>query len=183
MMEDQVINIMDNVFECTLNMINKDFSEYPEHRVEFFKLLRAINLKCFPALLQLDARSFKLVIDSSIWASKHDLREVEGSGLGMLIELASNMSEADPSTCNTFFQNFYLTILQDMFFLLTDSDHKAGFKSQSLLLAKMFWLVDSGKIQGPIYTPDLAAPGTPNKEFLKTFVGNLLANAFPNLQA
>lgn len=47
-MEDQVPTIMENVFECTLEMINKDFSEFPEHRVEFFTLLRAINLHCFP---------------------------------------------------------------------------------------------------------------------------------------
>lgn len=47
-MEDQVPIIMQNVFECTLEMINKDFSEFPEHRVEFFTLLRAINLHCFP---------------------------------------------------------------------------------------------------------------------------------------
>lgn len=47
-MEDQVPTIMQNVFECTLEMINKDFSEFPEHRVEFFNLLRAINLHCFP---------------------------------------------------------------------------------------------------------------------------------------
>ena len=47
-MEDQVPTIMENVFECTLDMINKDFSEFPEHRVEFFNLLRAINLHCFP---------------------------------------------------------------------------------------------------------------------------------------
>lgn len=40
--------ILDAVFECTLNMINKDFSEYPEHRVAFFKLLRSININCFP---------------------------------------------------------------------------------------------------------------------------------------
>lgn len=48
LMEDKVPIIMENVFECTLEMINKDFSEYPEHRVEFFKLLRSINLNCFP---------------------------------------------------------------------------------------------------------------------------------------
>lgn len=47
LMEDQVPVIMENVFECTLGMINKDFSEFPEHRVEFFNLLRAINLHCF----------------------------------------------------------------------------------------------------------------------------------------
>ena len=50
LMEDQVPTIMENVFECTLEMINKDFSEFPEHRVEFFTLLRAINLHCFPGM-------------------------------------------------------------------------------------------------------------------------------------
>lgn len=44
----QVPAILDAVFEPTLNMINQDFSEFPEHRVGFFKLLRAINLNCFP---------------------------------------------------------------------------------------------------------------------------------------
>ena len=34
-------------------MINQDFSEFPEHRVGFFKLLRAINLNCFPGKLPL----------------------------------------------------------------------------------------------------------------------------------
>lgn len=43
----QVPAILDAVFEPTLNMINQDFSEYPEHRVGFFRMLRAINLYCF----------------------------------------------------------------------------------------------------------------------------------------
>jgi hypothetical protein len=33
-------------------MINQDFAEFPEHRVGFFKLLRAINLTCFPGELR-----------------------------------------------------------------------------------------------------------------------------------
>ncbi|KAI9711412.1 MAG: Exportin-1 [Candelaria pacifica] len=183
LMEDKVPIIMENVFECTLEMINKDFSEYPEHRVEFFKLLRAINMYCFPALLKLDARQFKFVIDSCMWASKHDNREVEYAGLNMCIELLNNMGEIDRQTSGMFFRQFFLTILQDVFFVLTDTDHKAGFKSQSMLLAKMFNLVESGKIQEPIYSPEQAQAGTPNKDFLREFVGNLLQNAFPNLQA
>lgn len=126
-MEDKVPTIMENVFECTLQMINKDFSEYPEHRVEFFKLLKAINFYCFQALLKLDSRQFKFVIDSCMWASKHDNREVENTGLVMCIELMDNMAEAsDPHISNTFFQQFFVRILQDVFFVVTDSDHKAG---------------------------------------------------------
>lgn len=46
----QVPAIMEAVFEPTLNMINQDFAEYPEHRLGFFKLLRTINLNCFPGM-------------------------------------------------------------------------------------------------------------------------------------
>lgn len=125
-MEDKVPTIMENVFECTLEMINKDFAEYPEHRVEFFKLLKAINLHCFQALLKLDGRQFKFVIDSCMWASKHDNREVENTGLNMCIELMDNIVETDLQTSSVFFRQFFIVILQDVFFVLTDSDHKAG---------------------------------------------------------
>ncbi|KAG7004814.1 exportin [Physcia stellaris] len=183
LMEDKVPTIMENVFECTLEMINKDFSEYPEHRVEFFKLLKAINLFCFPALLKLDGRQFKFVIDSCMWASKHDNREVENTGLTMCIELMDNMADSDPQTSSMFFQQFFVPILQDVFFVLTDSDHKAGFKSQSSLLARMFYFVESGKLTEPVYTPDQAPAGTTNKDFLRSFIATLLQNAFTNLQA
>ncbi|KAI1269495.1 CRM1 C terminal-domain-containing protein [Xylariaceae sp. FL1019] len=187
LMEDQVPVIMQNVFECTLEMINKDFSDFPEHRVEFFNLLRAINLHCFPALLKLDNRQFKFVIDACMWASKHDNRDVEGAGLNMCLELITNIAEkTDVQTANAFFQQFFITILQDVFFVLTDPDHKAGFKTQSLLLMRMFYFVlpadgTTPKIQGPIYT-DQAPAGTGNREFLAEFVASLLRNAFPNLQ-
>lgn len=126
LMEDKVPAIMESVFDCTLEMINKDFHEYPEHRVQFFKLLQAINLYCFPALLKLDATQFKFVIDSCMWASKHDNREVENTGLAMCLELMNNMADTDPQTSSIFFRQFYIPILQDVFFVLTDSDHKAG---------------------------------------------------------
>lgn len=183
MMDDQIMAIMENVFECTLEMINKDFSEYPEHRVHFFTLLRAIDLYCFPALLRLDSRQFKFVIDSCMWASKHDNRDVEAQGLTMCNELIGNMAETDPQTRNGFFQTFFTNILQDVFFVLCDADHKAGFKYQTALLAKMFWLVDTEKLTGPIYASDAAQPGTSNRQFLRDFTQRLLSNAFKNLSA
>lgn len=122
-----------------------------------------------------------------MWASKHDNREVEYAGLNMCLELITNIAETDANTSNAFFQQFFIPILQDVFFVLTDTDHKAGFKSQSMLLSRMFYFVAPAdgtqpKIQGPIYTQDQAPVGTSNKEFLGGFVANLLQNAFPNLQ-
>jgi exportin-1 len=117
-----------------------------------------------------------------MWASKHDNREVESAGLNMCIELMNNIVETDAQTSSAFFNQFFIPILEDVFFVLTDTDHKAGFKSQSLLLARMFFFVESGKIQGPIYSPDKAPAGTSNKVFLRDFVSTLLSNAFTNLQ-
>ena len=97
-MTPQVPAILDAVFEPTLNMINQDFAEFPEHRVGFFKLLRAINLSCFPgkrnisfviappandllALLTIPPQQFKLFMDSIIWAIKHTMRDIAETGL------------------------------------------------------------------------------------------------------
>ena len=149
-MEDKVPTIMENVFECTLDMISKDFSEFPDHRVEFFKLLKAINLYCFPALLKLDGRQFKFVIDSCMWASKHDNREVESTGLTMCIELMDNMAETDPQTSSVFFRQFFIPILQDVFYVVTDSDHKAGTFRNCLSNGS---IDKSNRFQVPVHAP------------------------------
>lgn len=137
--------------------------------------------------MKLDNRQFKFVIDSCSWAFKHDNRDVEAAGLNMCLELINNIAETDVQTSNAFFQQFFIPILQDVLFVLTDTDHKAGFKIQSMILMRMFYFVHPSdgtapKIQGPIYPPDQAPAGTPNKEFLANFAATLLHNAFPNLQ-
>ena len=42
--------IFEATFGCTLDMINKDLAEYPEHRAHFFSMLEAINQYCFPGV-------------------------------------------------------------------------------------------------------------------------------------
>ncbi|ODQ63898.1 hypothetical protein NADFUDRAFT_52886 [Nadsonia fulvescens var. elongata DSM 6958] len=188
---DGVVLILENVFECTLDMINKNFSDYPEHRLEFFKLLRAINFNCFEALLKLPGPVFAYVIDACLWAAKHDNREVESSGLNLAYELINNVAEKssaiNPDFTSAFYQNFFLTILKDLFYVLCDPDHKAGFRFQSQVLARMIDLVettdDNTKIKVPLYGPNDNVPqGVSNSLYLKEYVGNMLMNAFPHLQ-
>jgi exportin-1 len=106
----------------------------------------------------------------------------------MCLELVNNIAEkTDTATADAFFQRYFSTILQDVFFVLTDNDHKAGFKTQSMLLMKLFYYIHPAdgsppKIQGPIYTPDQAPAGTSNREYLASNVIKLLRSAFPNLQ-
>lgn len=41
---------------CSLQMITKNFEDYPEHRLKFFSLLRAIASHCFRALFSLSSQ-------------------------------------------------------------------------------------------------------------------------------
>ncbi|KAF8352285.1 CRM1 C terminal-domain-containing protein [Amanita rubescens] len=180
----QVPAILDAVFEPTLNMINQDFAEYPEHRVGFFKLLRAINLNCFPALLGIPPNQFKLFMDSIIWAIKHTMRDIAETGLNLCLEVINNFASAtEMAVSNAFFQQYFLSIVQDIFFVLTDADHKSGFKLQSALLARLFQLVEANHIQAPLYDPSqVPEPNMTNSIFLREFCANLLKTAFPHVQ-
>ncbi|KAL1923674.1 uncharacterized protein VTP21DRAFT_8654 [Calcarisporiella thermophila] len=182
-MTDKVPIILEAVFECTLNMINKDFAEYPEHRVAFFKLLQAINKHCFQALLRLSQPQFKLVMDSIVWAFKHTMRDIADTGLQICLELINNFTASEPAIANAFFQSYFLSILQDVFYVLSDTDHKSGFKMQTIVLARLFQLLESGAIQAPLFDPaQVPNPNITNKEFLQEYIVNLLQTAFPHLQ-
>ncbi|KAN0141347.1 CRM1 C terminal domain containing protein [Lactarius tabidus] len=177
----QVPPILEAVFEPTLNMINQDFAEFPEHRVGFFKLLRAINLNCFPALLGLLPQQFKLFIDSIVWAIKHTMRDIAETGLNLCLEIINNFAAAEAPIANQFFQQYYLSILQDTFFVLTDTDHKSGFKLQSLLLARMVQLVATDAIHAPLFDPAVVNdPNMTNAKFVRDYTANLLKSAFPH---
>jgi len=179
----QVPAILDAVFEPTLNMINQEFSEYPEHRAGFYKLIRSINLHCFPALLTIPPAQFRLFMDSIIWGIKHTMRDIADLGLNLALELVNNFANGDTAVANAFFGTFYLSLLQDIFYVLTDTDHKSGFKLQTMVLARLFQLVESGQMQAPIFDPaSVPDPNVTNAVYVSQYTMDLLSNAFPHIQ-
>jgi exportin-1 len=73
---DDVGRIMDAIFQVTIEMITKNFEDFPEHRIRFFEFLRAVNLECFPALFSIPVEHQKLVVHSIVWAIKHTERNI-----------------------------------------------------------------------------------------------------------
>jgi exportin-1 len=71
------------VFACTREMINKDMEAYPEHRINFFQMLSAIDRHCFNVLIALPDATLVLVIQAIVWAFKHSMRNV--AELGTLV--------------------------------------------------------------------------------------------------
>ncbi|XP_009351846.1 protein EXPORTIN 1A isoform X1 [Pyrus x bretschneideri] len=179
-MIDDVPRIFEAVFQCTLEMITKNFEDYPEHRLKFFSLLRAIAAHCFAALIQLSSPQLKLVMDSIIWAFRHTERNIAETGLNLLLEMLRNFQKSE--FCNQFYRTYFLTIEQEIFAVLTDTFHKPGFKLHVLVLQHLFSLVGSDLLKEPLW--DVAAVPYPypnNGMFVREYTIKLLSTSFPNM--
>jgi len=125
-------------------------------------------------------QNLKLIIDSIVWAFKHTMRNIADTGLNILLELLDNMEKSNAS--NAFYQTYFLNLLQDLFYVLTDTFHKQGFKLQASLLLKMFNAVESGRISAPLWdATKIIDPSMTNQKFLRQYVANLLGSSFKNL--
>jgi len=179
-MTQEIPRIFSNVFECTLEMISKNFEDYPEHRLNFFNLLRAINNHCFAAFYTLSPAQFRLIMDSIVWSFKHTQRDIAETGLSILQEMFQNLGNTEIATA--FYQTYFIPLIQDIFYVLTDTFHKSSFKLQATLLAHMFHIVEAGQIKAPLWnTIEILDPNMNNPNYLREYVVNLLIRAFPNL--
>ncbi|CAE5965940.1 unnamed protein product [Arabidopsis arenosa] len=179
-MRDEVPLIFEAVFQCTLEMITKNFEDYPEHRLKFFSLLRAIATFCFRALIQLSSEQLKLVMDSVIWAFRHTERNIAETGLNLLLEMLKNFQKSD--FCNKFYQTYFLQIEQEVFAVLTDTFHKPGFKLHVLVLQHLFSLVESGSLTEPLWDAATVTHPYPNNvAFVLGYTTKLLSSSFPNM--
>jgi exportin-1 len=173
--EGDVGTIFLQVFECTLEMINKNFEDWPEHRVNFYAMIQAVVNHCFRALLKLTPEQFKLVLDAIIWAFKHTMRNVADIGLDILYHLLTNMS-SEPTAAGLFFKQYYTSILEHVFSVVTDSSHTGALSMQSNILAFMYSYVEKGQLTVLL---DDSVPD--NVTFVKQFTASLLKSAFPHL--
>ena len=174
--------ILESVLECTLPMITKNFEDYPEHRANLFNLLRAINKHCFQAFFDIPPSGFKLVIDSVLWSVKHNHVSIYETGLNILLELMTNVEKLNnPDALANFHRSFFLQILNDVFYVLTDTFHKSGFEIQATILYHMFGLVQSGRLNVPVYDTKAVQHLISNQEFIKEHISTVLSTNFRNL--
>lgn len=110
------------------------FVIFQEFSLYFSIFCDRLNFSCpsttltliFPAFFTLTSQQFKLVIDSVVWAFKHTERHISETGLSILLEMLNNISVERTEVSSAFYQSYFLSLLQDIFFVLTDSMHKSG---------------------------------------------------------
>jgi exportin-1 len=95
-------------------------------------------------------------------------------------ELLLNVGRT-PNVAQGFYQQFLLSLIQDVFSVMTDRLHKSGFKMHATLLRHMFHLVQMNQVTVPLFDPATAPPGQSNPAFMRDHISNLLITSFPNL--
>eukprot|EP00439_Symbiodinium_sp_Y106_P031899 s4000_g3.t2 len=166
----EVGRIFEMVLECTCDMIKGDFQSYPDHRVKFYDLLKAINANCFQALFYLPEAQLILFVDSLIWAMKHEQPQVADSGLQVLSQFLERLLNGPSSIYVPFFKQYYFLILQAVIGVLTDTFHKSGFKLQQHILLQLIVAAENQMLSD-------AAP----KQRVMEFLFELIGKSFPTL--
>ena len=187
----EVPRIMDAIFEPTLELITKNMMDHPEHRTEFFHFLHVANEHCFYGLFSIPAHHQKLVIDSIVWAFKHIERNISEEGLEILLAVLVNIdriSTTSPQVTQSFYSSFLLSLITEIFNILTDCLHKSGFKVQTDVLHHIFQVIVCGKVLVPLYDANMiqqlnlsAGADMNNLVFMQPYVTKVLLTAFPNL--
>lgn len=67
-----------------------------------------------------------------MWAFKHTMRDIADMGLSICLDVINNFANSDPITANQFYQAYFLNLLNDIFFVLTDNNHKSGKSSEAI---------------------------------------------------
>eukprot|EP01097_Dermamoeba_algensis_P003969 TRINITY_DN2669_c0_g1_i3.p1 TRINITY_DN2669_c0_g1~~TRINITY_DN2669_c0_g1_i3.p1 ORF type:complete len:223 (-),score=45.10 TRINITY_DN2669_c0_g1_i3:101-676(-) len=109
------------------------------------------------------------------------MRNIAETGLNVLLDMWKNISSI-PEVSDAFHRTFFLSLLQDLFFVLTDTFHKSSFKLQATMIAQMLSAVESGQVKVPLWDPNVVnTPGMTNQIFLREYIVNLLSTSFKNL--
>lgn len=187
--------IFKSLVGCTLDMIKNNFQDFPDARINFFLLLRAINQHNFSSLFALDENpaaaeaEFRIIINAIVWAFKHTERTVAETGLQILLEMLRNVDHSP--FVNYFYKIYFKSILNDILSVLTDTFHKPGFKLHAQILMHLIGAVATSRISEPIWDQSQAdemalangngsGPAN-NATYLHNHLLKILKEAFPNL--
>ncbi|EGR34521.1 hypothetical protein IMG5_008700, partial [Ichthyophthirius multifiliis] len=134
--------ILNGIFMSTLSMITQDFNSFPDHRISFFRLLKAVVQNAIEALFNIPTDQFRTMIDCVVWAFKHHLPEISDIGLDVLVYIMKQIN-TNQMIANQFYQIYYINILKDVLEVLTDGYHKSGFKQQTQILQMLILIINN----------------------------------------
>lgn len=179
LLSPQVPSILAAVFQCSIDMINKDMEAYPEHRTNFFELVLSLVQECFSVFMEMPPEDLGTVIDAVVWAFQHTMRNVAEIGLDILKELLARVSEQDDEVAQQFYKLYYIALLKHVLAVACDSSqvHVAGLTYYAEVLCALFRAPEFS-IKRPLNAEN---PQQSNVDFIYETIGRDFQTHFRNM--
>ena len=166
----------------TIQLIKNDYESYPEHRMNFFILLKSLISNSFESLFRAQNLSFnKDVIDTITFAINHNTPSMSETGLETLLILLQKVISVKnidlQNIVDPFFSNYFFILFNDVFNTMTDGFHQSGFKLQVKVIQILIRVIDNKVISENLFDKNEI-----NRNFfLKKLLMDIL-NSFKNIQ-
>lgn len=165
----------------TLELIKNDYQSFPEHRMNFFILLKSLISNSFESLFRAQNLSFnKDVIDTITFAINHRTPTMSETGLETLLILLQKVISVGvidlQNIIDPFFSNYFIILFNDIFNAMTDGFHQSGFKLQVKVIQILIKVIDEKKISEGLFNQ-----GENNKNFFLKKLLNDILQSFKNI--
>ena len=161
----------------TIQLIKNDYESFPEHRMNFFILLKSLISNSFESLFRAQNLSFnKDVIDTITFAINHKTPSMSETGLETLLILLQKVISVKSidlyNIVDPFFSNYFFILFSDVFNTMTDGFHQSGFKLQVKVIQILIRVIDE-----KVISENLFDKNENNKTFfLKRLLMDILEN-------
>ncbi|TKR60906.1 hypothetical protein L596_028087 [Steinernema carpocapsae] len=179
----EIPRILDAVFKATLEMIDKELTAFPEHRLNLFVLVRDIAQHCFPVFISIPSEEFRLVLEADVWALQHQMRDVAEIGVEIMKEVLTKVALLDVQVKQGFYSTYFMYLLEQVLAIATDRNQVqiVGLTNLADVLCILFTAMEQ-HMSGPIDAKQ--APNQSNADFVFDYLSHLFERHFSqNLNA
>ena len=128
--------MVDIILPPTVEMISRNYTDYPEHRAYFFKMVSDITEHSFDTFSQVS--DFDSILGTLTWAATHEERSIFILGTETLLNVVSWVgNNASGEEQFVFFEKYFGDIYSKTWLVLTDLLHKECFSAQSGILYRL----------------------------------------------
>ena len=160
--------------EPTITMISRNMHDFPDLRVQVFKLVRALTKNCFEPFLQY-AKDNAMIIEGILWGVKHTATDISSISLETLFEFIKQVSRS--ALAESFFMAYFMTIFSEIFVCLTDTMHTADFALHVQIIHALLKIASTA---GSVSLDQ--AQDTKSLNHIRAYLEQQLFNAYPNLK-
>ena len=167
--------------QSTIQLIKNDYESFPEHRMNFFILLKSMISNSFESLFRAQNLNFnKDVIDTITFAINHNTPSMSETGLETLLILLQKVISVKSidlqNIIDPFFSNYFFMLFNDVFNSMTDGFHQSGFKLQVKVIQIFFQVIDKNVIKENLFDQNES-----NKNFFLKKLLNDILQAYKNI--